>query len=166
MTTCALVCYIHVVSCIYRCGGYEHRVHVYQNDPCVRSPNKMCTPKLKGHIPQKGVYPNEKCIYTTKKLHTQMKSAYPKIAKMAYIKVALIGASLSEPHLGPYSGCGLCHIIMIIMVVVYRTSCPMRMRGVYVESSKVSRGKRVAQGKRERYRCDRYTLVAVATACA
>ena len=50
-------------------------------------------------------------------------------------------ASLSEPHLGPYSGCGLCH-----MVIIYRTSCPMRMRGVYVESSKVSRGKRVAQG--------------------
>ena len=23
----------------------------------------------------------------------------------------IIGASLSEPHLGPYSGCGLCHII-------------------------------------------------------
>ena len=23
----------------------------------------------------------------------------------------VIGASLSEPHLGPYSGCGLCHII-------------------------------------------------------
>ena len=33
------------------------------------------------------------------------------------------------------------------------TSCSMRMREVYVASSKVSRGKRVAQGKRERYRC-------------
>ena len=31
---------------------------------------------------------------------------------------SVIGASLSEPHLGPYSGCGLCHI----MVVVYNKS--------------------------------------------
>ena len=29
----------------------------------------------------------------------------------------VIGASLSEPHLGPYSGCGLCHIMMVVVVV-------------------------------------------------
>ena len=29
----------------------------------------------------------------------------------------IIGASLSEPHLGPYSGCGLCHIMMISYVL-------------------------------------------------
>ena len=56
----------------------------------------------------------------------------------------VIGASLSEPHLGPYSGCGLCHIM------VYRTSCSMRMREVYVASSKVSRGKRVESHKGNR----------------
>ena len=37
-----VVCYIHVFSCIYMCGGYEHRVHVYQNDHCVRSHYVMC----------------------------------------------------------------------------------------------------------------------------
>ena len=31
----------------------------------------------------------------------------------------IIGASLSEPHLGPYSGCGLCHITLVVVVVVY-----------------------------------------------
>ena len=74
VTTCALVCYIHVFSCIDMCGGYEHRVHVYQNDHCVRSPNKLCTPKLKGYIPQK--------LHTPKKVYTQMKSVYHK--KVAY----------------------------------------------------------------------------------
>ena len=34
-----------------------------------------------------------------------------------------------------------CITLVIIMVVVYRTSCSMRMREVYVASSKVSRGK-------------------------
>ena len=31
---------------------------------------------------------------------------------MSCIALVIIGASLSEPHLGPYSGCGLCHIMM------------------------------------------------------
>ena len=62
----------------------------------------------------------------------------------------LIGASLSEPHLGPYSGCGLCHM------VIYRTSCPMRMRAVYVGSIFKFKGQsRPSQQDREEARLSR-----------
>ena len=73
-------------------------------------------------------------------IHALQYSFKPELCSAQKMAIYIIGASLSEPHLGPYSGCGLCHIIMVMMVV-YRTSCPMRMREAYVESSKVSRGK-------------------------
>ena len=56
-------------------------------------------------------------------LHAQARPTMSCIALVYLRKVIrknqVIGASLSEPHLGPYSGCGLCHIMVVVVVVVY-----------------------------------------------
>ena len=43
-----------------------------------------------------------------------------------------IGASLSEPHLGPYSGCGLCHIIMIMIINISYVLAPVYKRLYFI----------------------------------
>ena len=55
---------------------------------------------------------HESCLWST---HASLVSA--ECAGNAHLHnntlpYCIIGASLSEPHLGTYSGCGLCHIMM------------------------------------------------------